>query len=423
MPKPRRPQWASPGKARDGGPRPGRWRTKIDGAFYYAPATIGRWDRPLVGAGEKAIPRAAWDWLHALEKAQSLRSTGGSDPAVKLVCDEYLRWAMGEVRDGRMTVGQWKGQRSRLKLFGGWEGVGSTAAAALTVDRVEAFFSHLAASGFSKHYVAGVGRSVRTVFRWAARPVPGREPTRLIAANPLDGFPFPRAPASVREHVEGAVVRRWLRWCWARARRQTGRARRFDRLFLLMVWFQRLTGCRPGEACALRWSDWDRASGKITLAEHKTAHLDKARVVYATTPVVRLLGAVEGLEGRHETYVFCHMRGRGAGRRGHGSADAGEPWPSGSAASAKVRGLRAGAIAARVAGVEAVGTRRLVAYVNRHSYASEAINAGMSVEHTAELLGNTPQVVAATYAHLIEGGARGRAEALARRGKGKTGGG
>ncbi len=48
-----------------------------------------------------------------------------------------------------------------------------------------------------------------------------------------------------------------------------------------LIEFQRLTGCRPGEACALRLCDVDRA-GAVWLYRpklHKTAHKGKARTV------------------------------------------------------------------------------------------------------------------------------------------------
>jgi integrase len=49
-----------------------------------------------------------------------------------------------------------------------------------------------------------------------------------------------------------------------------------------MVRFQRLTGCRPGEVCALRPADVDR-SGEVWQyrpAGHKTAHLGRERIIY-----------------------------------------------------------------------------------------------------------------------------------------------
>ncbi|MFY9346018.1 MAG: hypothetical protein WAT39_26245, partial [Planctomycetota bacterium] len=48
-----------------------------------------------------------------------------------------------------------------------------------------------------------------------------------------------------------------------------------------IVWFQWWTGCRPGEACALRWGMIDR-NGPVWVAEferHKTAHRGRRRVL------------------------------------------------------------------------------------------------------------------------------------------------
>jgi len=68
----------------------------------------------------------------------------------------------------------------------------------LSVDQLEAFWAHLRAGGYEPGYVAGVGRTVRAVLRWAARPVAGRDPVRLIPANPFEGYRFPRALKSVQ---------------------------------------------------------------------------------------------------------------------------------------------------------------------------------------------------------------------------------
>lgn len=423
MPRPRKPQWVSLGPNRTG-----RWRTKIDGKWHYAPATIGQRD---VGA--------AWAWLHELERRELHRSTAGSDPTCYWLVVQYLKWAEGEVEADRLTIEQWKGQRSRLKLWLKWPGVTDCKARVVTVDTLQAFFDDLGQRA-SSSYVAGVGRTIRTVWRWGARPVPGRTPTRLIPVNPFDGFAFPRSPTATKGYVEGAVVRRFIRWAWARARALGPKllARRFDRLFLLMLWFERLTGARPGEACSLRWADWDRESGKIVLKDHKTAHRGKTRTIYVTAPVARLLRTIERLPDRHDEYVFTHRRGNGAIERGHLVALAGEPWPSGSAASAKVRQWREEALPrdcpacegkgggcepcegtgkVGVVGLEGTGPRKLVAYCNRHGYASEAVNRGLTIEHTAELLGNSPQVTAQVYAHVIDAGAKERAERMAARGR------
>ena len=49
-----------------------------------------------------------------------------------------------------------------------------------------------------------------------------------------------------------------------------------------MVKFQRLTGARPGEVCAITPAKVDRSNAvwEIRIMEHKTAHKGKSRTVY-----------------------------------------------------------------------------------------------------------------------------------------------
>lgn len=422
MPRPRKPQWM---KAQPG--RPGRFRTKIDGKAHYFPPTIGQHDKPQY----LGIPVAAWDYLRQLEHREYGRASAGTDPTVYWLCQLYLEWADQQAQGGAITVEQYKGQASRLRLFLAHPGVPDARARHLTVDTLDEFFATLRPK-YSDHYVAGVGRTIRAVFRWGAKAIPKRTPTRLLAENPLAGYDFPRPPGAVRGYLEGQIVRAWLRWCWARARAQPGLYRRFDRLFVLMLWFQRLTGCRPGEACRLLWSDIDWQAGKIVIPaeRHKTGKKTKRdRIIHLTPPVVRLLRTIERLPDHHPEHVFTHRRGNNAVERGHLTAEGGEPWPNGSAASAKVREWREEAIEAAkrmkaageptggLEGIEATGPRKLVAYLHRHGYVSEAVSKGLSHEQTANLVGNTAAVVASTYAHAIEQADAERARKLMERGK------
>lgn len=395
MPRLKKPNWNVPGKGRKG-----KWRTFIDGRAVYCPDDIPRDERPQLAG----IPVRAWEWLRKIEAehAASLRGLGGV-LTVRVLCESYTAWAEREAAEGRLSIGQAKGIRSRLKLFAAFADV-SGKAEDFTVDRLHDFFDRIRGQA-SGHYLAGVGRSIRAAFRWGAKRVPGRDPVRLLAENPIAGYDFPRAPRSVRGYVEGVIVRRFLRWAWARARAQPGLYRRFDRLFVLMLRFQRLTGCRPGEACDLRWDDirWDEGRIVIPKERQKTGHITgKERIIYLTFPVVRLLRIIERLEDHHPTHVFPHRRGKGATGRGHVNPLGGEPWPSGSAASAKVRTLRNEAVSAGLEGIETVGPKKLVAYVNRHAYASDVIAMGKTHEQAAALLGNTAAVVAQTYAHSVQ---------------------
>lgn len=426
MARPNRPRWFPPRQC---------FRSQVRGTMRYFPRSIGRHDQPQIDG----IPRAAWDYLHALQRQAEGRATAGGDLTVYLLSEMYTKWCEGEVEGDRLSAGQYKGHCTHLTKFceHPWRGgtVADLHAGELTVEVVEDFFEEMRRRGVevvkggevvatrpaSTHYVANLGKSIRAMLRWSARPIKGRNPPRLIPEDPLRDYRFPRAPGSVRGYVEGATVRRFLRWAWARARRREGLMRRFDRLYVMMLRFQRLTGCRPGEACRLRWDQIDWDSGAAVLVEHKTDHLTtRARRIFLTPPVVRLLRAVERLPGRHAEYVFTHRRVNGAIDRGQSSAVAGEPWVSGSTASQKVTEWRELAVAAGLEGIEKVGPRRLVAYANRHGYASEAVSRfGMSHEQAAELLGNTAAVVARVYAHSIHDAAAERAREFAERRRGR----
>jgi integrase len=379
----------------------------------YFPPEIGRYDQPLIDG----IPRAAWDYLAELTRPPK----AGADLGVGVLCELYLEWAESEVSTGRMSQGQYKGHRSRLALFTAYPGIEVALVASLSIDLVHEFFEALRPD-YSGHYVAGVGRSVRACFRWGARPLPGRTPPRLLDANPLEGYEFPRAPGAVRGYVESAVVRRFYRWAWARARRHGVEAvrRRFDRLFILMLWFQGFTGCRPGEACGLLWDDirWDSGRIVIPWRRIKTRRkVQRDRIIHLTPPVVRLLRAIERLPGRHPTHVFTHQRVRNATLVADHGPLAGQPWPSGSSASQKLADLRAEAIEAKLKGIVDVGPTKLVAYVHRHAYVSDAVSEGLTHEQAASLVGNTAAVIAQVYAHAIEQKDAERARRLMERGR------
>ena len=63
-------------------------------------------------------------------------------------------------------------------------------------------------------------------------------------------------------------------------------------------------GCRPAEACLLRWTQVDLDAGVCRLDEHKTKHATgRPRTLYLTPQAARLLRAIRGLN-RPGRYVF-----------------------------------------------------------------------------------------------------------------------
>lgn len=449
MPRPNRPHWNA---------HAGRFRSRVNGKTVYFPKSIGKDDKPQIDG----IPRAAWEFLADHLKREEGVATGHLDPTVYWLCQSYLAWSEDEVAAGRVSGKQDQNRVAHLKLFVDHSGLKDRKARSLTPEAMDDFFARLRTVKLSQtdrtpsaYYVHNIGKTIRAMLRWAARPVSGRTPTRLIHPDPLDGYRYPGQPGAVRGYVEGVVVRRFLRWAWGEARwadnvrryskkpgapgpeprgikptvsRRGALKRRFDRVFVLMLRFQRLTGCRPGEACGLEWSEvsppppsdpverWEPRTITVKPERVKTRkQTTRARKIHVTPPVARLLRAIERLPGRHDVYVFTHMRGTGAADRGYLSPEAGEPWPDGSAASAKVAILRRAAIAAGVEGVEAVGPTKLIAYANRHAYASEGSSLGFSDEQIAEQLGNTPEVLRRVYSHSVDREAESRAHDIAER--------
>ena len=431
MPRPCRPSWFAPRKC---------WRGTVGGKRVYFGRDIPPTEKPQLDG----VPRRAWAELEALLEAERGRSTAGSVLTVHWLAQLFAQAMESEVTAGRLGDGQLDNHLGALRTFLAFPGVRDRPAAALSVDLLDDFFEHFRETPLertgavpSAHHVHNVGKTVRAMYRWAARPVKGREPARLVTPNPLEGYKFPGQPGAVRGYVEGAVVRRFLRWAWADARRAPVGSvrRRHDRLFVMMLRFQRLTGCRPGEATGLEWAEispppppipadgdiasrprWEPKLIEVRPEKVKTRRqTTRARRIHVTPPVARLLRAIERLPGRHPSHVFSHTRGRGAEGRGEVDPVAGEPWADGSAASHRLARLRAAAVAVGLPGIETVGPRKLVAYASRHAFASEASSLGFSDEQVSEQMGNTPEVMRRVYAHSINGEAAARAKEIASR--------
>jgi hypothetical protein len=332
--RPNKPSWF---------PQRSCFRCRIGGRFRYFPRTIARHARPL----RDGIPKAAWDHLDELLRLRDAQESSSTDPTVFGLVQLFLQWSEAEAAAGRIVAKQFQNHSSHLSLFLAHSGLGGTLARSVSADAMDDFFETLRSLRLertgsipSEHYVHNVGTTVRAMMRWASRPVKGRNPSRLDQPNPLDGYRFPGHPGAVR----GQVIRRFLRWTWARARELVGLKRRFDRIFILMLGFQRLTGCRPGESCELEWSEisptppprgdghrprWEPTTITIKPEKVKTRKLtNRARKIYVTPPVARLLRALESLDGRNDRFVFPHVLGRGAEEWGYVDPQVGEPWPT-----------------------------------------------------------------------------------------------
>lgn len=386
--------------------------------------------------------RQAWDWLKAKLDERDARRIDRNDPTVFGVCDLFAKWSLRRAEEGGISKKEALNRRTHLTLVYDSEIDGKSIrdmrAREFTAAELGVVVEGWSRGGYEPQYIANVVRTAKAAWKWASDRVPGRDPIRLLDEHTLQGFRPPPVPRGVDRFVEPEIIRRFMRWAWADARRAPGFSKRFDRLFLLMFRFCYLTGARPGEACRLTWEHirWDVGVVVIPPAEHKTGKkTGKTREIQLTPPVVRLLQAIgggispdwhapmsgpkvwPGLDGRHPTHVFTHRRGRFHETRGDAFPESGEPWASGEVASQRMRKLRRQAIAAGVKGILDVGPKRLVAYTNRHVYASNALMKGLTTSQTAELLGNSAKMVEDVYGHIQRGHVAELAKDLMKRGR------
>jgi len=299
---------------------------------------------------------------------------------------------------------------------GGGRAYGAIPAAEFTATDLDRAVQAWVGAGHKPTYVVRLVASVRAMLNWAAEPHPGREPERLIAANPVKGY-RPRDPGgqvivipdAPERYAPGSEIRAFIRFAWRRARARAalpGRNRaafggRFEKLTALLVHFAAHAGCRPSEVCRARWEDvdWD---GRVLVQRGKTTRrTGKMRVIALTPPLLRMLRAIRRLDGGHPEYVFTHKRaGRGAQQPGT-LATWGVPW-NGNALCQKVRALRREAIAAGLP-LEDEGENRFVMYRLRHSKASDDLMAGGNPSTIAALLGTSTTMLTKRYGHLLTG--------------------
>lgn len=245
----------------------GPWYRKSEDTYY---ATIGGKPRSL-GVKGRHNEAAAW--------AEYYRRTTGSPlppahsaqrPAVAFdtVVARFLTRCEARVAVGQMDASTLEVYRRMLrhaaKKFGGF------AAAALDPDELTVW-----AAGnkrWSWSYQNAILSICVTALRWACRPKVG-----LVASNPLDGIEKPpRQSRGAKCVLSPEQLAKVL---------AAAPASLAD--LLRLMW---LTGMRPSEACRATAADYDRASGTIRLAKHKTARkTGRDRVVYLSPAAVELV--------------------------------------------------------------------------------------------------------------------------------------
>lgn len=226
---------------------------------------------------------------------------------------------------------------------------GTTPADALAVGDAEHWLRGTRWGETTRNHVIGV---LNVFFSWCVR-------RRLLAANPIAGIAKPPK----RSRGDDAVIS-----ADDHARLLAAASPQFRDVLAIL----HATGARPSEAIAITAENFDPAAGVVRLREHKTAHRGKSRALYLTPAAVRLLS---GLRERHRTGPLL--------RNGHG-----RPWRKDAIvlAMSRLRGRT---------GVKAT------AYGYRHTFATDALAAGVPDAQVAELLGHSSTAMLHRhYSHL-----------------------
>lgn len=200
-----------------------------------------------------------------------------------------------------------------------------------------------------------VNRTVQRAFNWAVKG-------RLIGENPFRGVSYGQGgcgqPMTDDEFAK-----------------LIGRA---PELFRDVLWFLRLTGCRPKELSELRWEHVDADQMLIVLWEHKTVRMQrtpKPRLVPITDRLGELLLSIRDRQEPASDHVFLNSKHR--------------PWQR-RALCARLQRLR-----------EALGLRdECKLYGLRHKLGTDSILAGNDLKTTAELLGHSTTRVTERYTHV-----------------------
>ncbi|AMV26273.1 site-specific tyrosine recombinase XerC [Gemmata sp. SH-PL17] len=253
----------------------------------------------------------------------------------------------------RVTPGTLTAYRSILKPF--TTTFGTRDPAELTPPQVIDWASRGKWSSATRRYALMV---VCTVYSWA-------EKLGRVLPNPLKGMKKPPAKSRGAEVLIDIELH-------ARILEVVSPA---FRLFLQAV---RETGARPGEVARVEAKDVSWDAGCWVLTEHKTARTGRVRTIYLPQSVLSLCRT---LADKHPTGpLFRNNRGERWRKTG---------WKQAMGRAQRKLGLN----------------RRPLTSGYRHTFATDALEAGVPDTHLAELLGHsTTAMIHRHYGHLSEKG-------------------
>lgn len=162
------------------------------------------------------------------------------------------------------------------------------------------------------------------------------------------------------------------------------------------VEFLFLTGCRTGEAIALRWKHVAKDFSYITFSESYSSKLrvskgtktGKARRFPCNVMLKALLAAIKPSNAKPEQYVFTSPTGLAI----NNSKFTSQVWKGCRAGKKQYKGILPSLI---VGG--SVEAYRCI-YNTRHTFITMMLEAGLTIPQVAKLVGNSPEIVLRHYA-------------------------
>lgn len=345
---------------------------------------------------DKQAKRAAAAAVQRLLATQAATEENARAPTVAEVCAAFIAWHK-ENGSAERTI---RGYDYHLRRFAAFKAGGRRYADRPTTEiGPEDLWAAKEVLGTKRHlYLA-----VLACWRWAARPVEGRTPTRLLKENLLEGTRRIPPGKKTKKLVGWEATRKLLRFARARARTRPLKFRRdatraAERLRVLCLHFIAATGCRPHEATALEWSEIDLEKGMVEIPREKTKARRKGdpRLFSVPSSLLKVLRFIHRWHRRHPKYVFITA----ASRTGK--------VPNSRVLMAWFREeLKPAALAAGVPIPEG-----MTLYFLRHSYATAGVEAGVPLDTMALALDNSPNELRKTYTHYQSAAAQAAAKAV-----------
>jgi integrase len=347
--------------------------------------------------GPRDISQAVrWADAYNARAAEPPTAEDRAGVTIREMFELHLAWMHREMLADRGSKSNYANRVLHLNHFAafGDPPMADRPAASITLEDRDTFL-RWAGTQWGPQFCRNIAASLSATWTWASTATSNRP--ALVPHHPFRGARKPPAGERPDRYVEDEQVA--AAWKFAsglvRGRKLGSMDRRFDRQFLRLIWFILLTGCRPGDAAALRWEHLNWSKSIAVIPKHKTAKsTGKPRKIAITSRVRRMLRRMQADPKRHPDWVFTHQRGAGAAARGFHDPEQGEPWPNGTAIAAKILKWKK---AAEKAGVDLGDLSKLTAYAGRYRWFTDWNSAGLPRDLGARVGGNSPAIVAAIY--------------------------